>query len=243
MPHVPIKPGSLQINIENESNWRPPDYLSSFHTWRCICNLIEPIVPNLKKHMITLAIVILQSGAYMCSLIFSFRRIEYARIPLFNKKEFSSVQSGSWRWNLIFSPRFNILQYQCPYTIVKKKKITIVYLALSSGTVERAPFLRPFDVFSTPIILSLVDTGNILVFVSEAATPLTLPEGWKRIQVVRSTGVTVKHTARRHSCYGFFFEVICIQGKTGVTADRDKIELELNNLNSILSRSAMTPVF
>jgi len=32
-------------------------------------------------------------------------------------------------------------------------------------------------------------------------------------------------------------------GKTGVTADRDKIELELNNLNSILSRSAVTPVF
>jgi len=31
-------------------------------------------------------------------------------------------------------------------------------------------------------------------------------------------------------------------GKTGV-ADRDKIELELNNLNSILSRSAVTPVF
>ena len=42
-----------------------------------------------------------------------------------------------------------------------------------------------------------------------------------------------------------------LTGKTGVTADRDKIEfrvilkieLELNNLNSILSRSAVTPVF
>jgi len=42
----------------------------------------------------------------------------------------------------------------------------------------------------------------------------------------------------------------CGLGKTGVTADRDKIEfrvilkieLELNNLNSILSRSAVTPV-
>ena len=42
------------------------------------------------------------------------------------------------------------------------------------------------------------------------------------------------------------------KGKTGVTADRDKIEfrlfilkieLELNNLNSILSQSAVTVVF
>jgi len=62
-----------------------------------------------------------------------------------------------------------------------------------------------------------------------------------------------------HGCHGveistslsFLQATDVVRGKTGVTADRDKIEFRLFNsssifnitLNSILSRSAVTPVF
>ena len=60
---------------------------------------------------------------------------------------------------------------------------------------------------------------------------------------------TLQHTAIH--CNTLHLTAIVATGKTGVTADRItlyrrvilKIELELNNLNSILSRSAVTPVF
>ena len=49
----------------------------------------------------------------------------------------------------------------------------------------------------------------------------------------------IRVTVESRWCY---LEYLLNRGKTGVTANRDKIELELNNLNLILSQSAVTPV-
>ena len=71
-------------------------------------------------------------------------------------------------------------------------------------------------------------------------------------KVLVGSGWSVERIFQNKTCPWVFCEIgkltkitckrMKTKGKTGVTVHRDKIELELNNLNSIFSRPAVTPV-